>query len=41
MVGVIGHVWTTCAIAIMGAIGPMGATRTMDSNVERRKVKTH
>ncbi len=40
MVGVIGQVWTTCAISIMGGIGPMGATRTMDSNGERWKMKT-
>ncbi len=36
MVGVIGQACTTCAIGIMGA---MGATRTMDSNGERQKMK--
>ncbi len=41
MVDVIGQAWTTCAIGIMGAISAMGATRTMDSNGERRKMKAH
>jgi len=39
MVGVIRQACTTCAIGIMGVIGAMGATRTMDSNGERQKMK--